>query len=295
MNHFAAFTKRNVKLFLRDKPTVFFSFLSAMVLIALYFLFIAKTYSTAMQEHAGDFLSLSASNFMIYLQMMAGVLVLNSMSLTTGAFGIIAHDFENRRVDSFLLTPLRTGEMLASYYAASIIVSFTLNVFTWLASSVLIGALTGYWITAATFFAGIGILVITSFISASLMLLITTLVKSSAAIGVISGIAGTFFGFLCGIYMPYSNFGEGTIKIGSTLPFTHLTIWLKQTVLADAFSQVGITGEMKDIFLKDFFSAGGVGFVGMDVPLWLMIVLCSVFALVCLTIARLLLKRRLSV
>lgn len=295
MSHFSAFTKRNVNLFLRDKPTVFFSFLSAIVLIALYFLFIAKTYSTAMQEHSGDLLSSSASNFLIYLQMMAGVLVLNSMSLTTGAFGTIAHDFENRRVDSFLLTPLRTGEMIASYYAASIIVSFTLNVLTWTVSCVLIGALTGYWITAATFFTGIGILAVTSFISASLMLLITTLVKSSAAIGVISGLAGTFFGFLCGIYMPYANFGEGTIKIGSTLPFTHLTIWLKQTVLKDAFSQVGIAGDMQDVFLKEFFSAGNVGFVGLDAPLWVMLVSCSVFAFVCLFISRMLLKRRFSV
>ncbi|GHV02235.1 ABC transporter [Clostridia bacterium] len=286
-------TRRNVKLFLRDKAAVFFSFLSTLIMVALYFLFIAKIYSTSLAEGAG-FTDGKAADFLIYLQMMAGVLILNSMSLSMGVFGVIAKDFETKRVDGFLLTPVKARQLTVSYYVAAFIVSLVLNVLTWIASAVLIGALTGHWIGAGAFLAVFGILAAASLVSCSLMLFVTVLVKSSVAIGVIGGISGTFFGFLCGIYMPYSNLGKGAKIVGSYLPFTHLTIWLKQTVLNDAFGLLNIAGELKDAMMSDYFTAASVGFSGIDAPLWVMLIACGVFALGCLIAASIILKRRIE-
>ena len=298
MNSIIMLTKRNMKLFLRDRMTVFFSFLSTIILVMLYFLFIANIYTVQMDDPANGgiamFLAEGAKKFIVYVQMMAGVLVLNSMSLATGAFSTIARDFENKRIDNLLLTPVKTYEIILSYYATGLIASFVINSFTWLLSFLLIGFTTGYWLAAAAFITVLAVLLVASLISCSIMLLITSLVKSSAAIGVINGIAGTFFGFLCGIYMPYSNLGEGTKAIGSFLPFTHLTIWLKQVMLGDAFSQAGITGEFKDVLIRDFFSADGVGFCGMDVPLWEMMVFSGVLGLLCLTASYVLLRKRIK-
>jgi len=296
MNPILTLTKRNLKLFLRDKMTVFFSFLSTLILIALYFLFIAKVYTEGMDnpEMGGIAMSIAgdAKNFIVYLQMMAGVLVLNSMSLATGAFSTIAKDFEDRRVDSFQLTPVKTYEMILAYYLTGLIAGFVINVFTWILSFCIIGAATGYWLAMGSFLMVLAVLLTASLISCSIMLLITSLVKSSAAIGVITGIAGTFFGFLCGIYMPYSNLGETTKAVGSLIPFTHIVIWLKQVVLGDAFSQLGITGEFKDILYCDYFSASSVGFLGLDVTLWVMIVLSGILGLLCLAASYLMLNRR---
>jgi multidrug/hemolysin transport system permease protein len=294
MKNLIALTKRNIRLYLRDKAAIFFSFLSTIIMVALYFLFIAKMYGQSMTPENGLPFSDAEKNFLIYLQMMAGVLILSSMSLSLGSFSTIAKDFESRQTDSFLIMPLKNRELLFSYFIAGFITSFALNFFMWMLSSILIGALTGYWIGVGTFAAVIGILAVASLVSCALMLLITGIVKSSTAIGVISSIAGTLFGFLCGIYMPYSNLGTGTEKVGSFLPFTHLTIWLKQTVLSDAFSKLNITGEAKDILLKEYFSANNIGFCGIDIPLWAMLILCGVFALVCFILASRLLKKRIT-
>jgi multidrug/hemolysin transport system permease protein len=289
-----ALTSRNIKLFWRDRTTVFFSFLSTLILVALYFLFIAKMYKDGMTVSNGFSFDESAKDFIVYLQMMAGVLVLNSMSLSMGAFSIIAKDFETRKLDGFLLTPIKIPYLMISYYISSFIVSFTLNLFTWILSAVLIGALTGYWVAAATFFAGVAVLAVASLISSSMMLLLTVIVKSSSAIGVISGIAGTFLGFLCGIYMPYSFLGNGAKTVGSFIPYTHLTIWLKQFVLTDAFNQLNIAKQMQTVLMDEYFSGGSIGFCGIDAPLWVMLIFCAVFALACLLIARQILKKRIA-
>jgi len=278
--------------------TVFFSFFSTIILIALYFLFIAKQYTMGIDyAEAGGIsmpLDANAKNFIVYLQMMAGVMILNSMSLATGAFSTIARDFENKRFDSLMLTPVKTHEMILAYFSTGLISSVVLNTFTWLISFLIIGLTTGYWLALSAFTMVLLVLLTSSLISSSFMILVTASVKSSAAIGVINGVAGTFFGFLCGIYMPYSNLGEGTKMAGSFFPFTHLTIWMKQTVLDDAFSQLGIEGEMKEILLRDFFSADGVGLAGFDLPLWMMIVFSGVFGLLCLIMSFILLHKRIN-
>ncbi|MCL2751956.1 MAG: ABC transporter permease [Firmicutes bacterium] len=290
MNHTIALIKRNAKLFLRDRATVFFSFLSTLIMVALYFLFIGRIYIDDMNNVAP--ITKAASGFVVYAQMMAGVLVLNSMSLTLGMFSVAAKDFESKRADCFLTMPVKRRELLVSYFAGGLAVSFLLNLFTWVLSIILIGAATGYWISIGTAVAATGVLVVSSVISSSIMMLITVAVRSSTAIGVISGIAGTFLGFLCGIYMPYSNLGSSVKAVGSLIPFTHITVWFKNLVLTDVFAQIGVAGEVKDVLMNDYFTANGVGFAGMDIPLWATLVYAVAVGLVCLTAAGLMLRKR---
>jgi len=293
MRTMLAFTRRSVVLFLRDKATVFFSFLSTLILIALYFLFIGKAYAGGLEEALGSYVSSANLYAVVYVQMIVGVLVLNSLSLSIGAFSTIAHDFENRRTDSFLLTPMKPSALLISYFLGGFIISFVLNVFTWLVSIVIIGLAFGYWVGVATMFAVMGILLFSSMVGCALMLLFTASVKSSAAIGVFSGVAGTFFGFLCGIYMPYEQLGAGVEKVGSVLPFTHITIWLKQIVLEDAFQSLGIADTFQSVMLEGF-SAKNIGLLGMDFSLMHMLLFTAAVAVLCLVIAGRIIKRKLS-
>ena len=292
MRTVSIFTRRSVTLFLRDKATVFFSFLSTLILIALYFLFIGKTYADGMGEMVGSYLSSDGVYSLVYIQMIVGVLVLNSLSLSIGAFSIIAHDFENRRVDSFLLTPIKPASLLSSYFFGGFIISFVLNTFTWLLSVLIIGLAFGYWAGIAAILTVTGVLLFASMLSCSLMMLFTALVKSSAAIGVFSGIAGTFFGFLCGIYMPYEVLGKGIEKAGSVLPLTHITIWLKQIVLNDAFTKLEIPQELQGALLEGF-SAKNIGLAGLDIPLGWMLLYTAGIALLCLFVAGKVVGRRL--
>ena len=291
MNQIIELTKRNIRLFLRDRATVFFSFLSSAILVALYFLFIANFFMQGF-EQSDSTLSASDINFVVYLQMMAGVLILNSLSLSLGAFITAAKDFESRRTDNFLLTPLSVGKLLVSYLLSGFIVSFTLNALTWCGSALLIGILTGQFITAVTLFSGFGVLAAASAISSAIMILITAVIRSSGALAVISGISGTFLGFLCGIYIPYAGLGESTAKVGSLLPYTHLTIWFKRIVLGDAFEKLNIAEEWIEPLMDEVFSAMNLGLVGLDISLPVMLILCAVFGVGCLAVAFVVLRKR---
>lgn len=287
-----ALVKRNCLLFLRNKQTVFFSFFSSLILIALYFLFIGNLYSQGFNEYSGLQLTDKQLNFAIYSQMMMGVMVINSISLSIGMFTFMATDLENRKTEAFLLTNVKPVQLITSYLISALSVSFLLNFIMLSISAVIIG-ITTFWWNLSTFFLIFLVLILVTFISCSIVLLITTLVKSSAAIGVINGILGTIIGFLCGIYMPFDNLGKGATYVGSLLPFTHLTIWLKRIVLKDVFRQCNIPSEMTEIMQRKWFSAGNIGLCGLDVPLWGMLIFSGVIAIVCFTISTVVLKNRL--
>lgn len=293
MKNIFALTKRNCLLFLRSKMTVLSSLISSLILIALYFLFIAKTYANGFNQEAGLALTNKQLYFAIYSQMITGVLVINSVSLSTGMFTLMARDLETRKSDAFMLTRVKPFELVISYLLSALFVSFLINFLLLVVSVIIIGAST-YWLSAKTFFAVFGVLIIVTIISCSIMLFITVLVKSSIAIGVINGFLGTILGFLCGIYMPYSQMGSAAKHIGSLLPFTHLTIWLKQIVLGDVFSQVGMSEEVSKKMQQLWFSAGEVGLCGAKVPLWAMVLLGGLLAFAMLVISAFILKKRLS-
>ncbi|MFA5449437.1 MAG: ABC transporter permease [Clostridia bacterium] len=289
MKNIITLISRNSKLFLRDRATVFFSILSSLIIVLLYFLFIGQVYIDGINGVLP--LSENASGFMVYSQMIVGILVINSMSLTLGMFLGAAKDFESRRVDNFMTTPLKRYELLISYLISAFAVSFILNFATWIFSVILIGLVTSYWLSIGAFFAVGGVLLLCSLISSCIMMLLTVAIRSSTALGVFNSIAGTFVGFISGIYMPYSQMGNGIKAIGSFLPYTHLTVWLKNIVLSDVFSQVKISNEMAEIILDKIFSAGNVGFATLDAPLWAMLIFSALVGFACLIGAALVVKK----
>ncbi|GHV35906.1 hypothetical protein FACS18949_14740 [Clostridia bacterium] len=61
--------------------------------------------------------------FIVYTQMMAGIIILNSFTTSVGLFTIMAKDFENRRNDSFSLTAAKPSQLIGAYFLSALSVS----------------------------------------------------------------------------------------------------------------------------------------------------------------------------
>ncbi len=291
MKDILVLTKRNCLLFIRSKQVVFSSLFSSLILIVLYFLFIANLYSQGFNDTAGLTLSSNQINALIYMQMIMGVLVINSVSLSTGMFQFMARDFETQKTNALLLTKTKPYQITLSYLLSAFLITILLNIVTLIVSVIIIGASTSVWLGAGAFFAVVGVMIITTIVGCAVMLLVTSIVRSSVAVGVITGCLGSILGFLCGIYMPYTNMGKEAIYVGSFLPFTHMVIWLKQITLGNLFFQFGVPTDVADKMIDVWFSGGNVGLCGANIPLWGMILLSIGVGLICFGISILLLTK----
>lgn len=124
MYEFSSLVKRHMLKFLRDRTAVFFSFLSVIILLTLYFLFIGENFVSHLRrpEYAG----IIDANLIDYLKisnMMGGILVINTISLSLGIMGNIITDLEQRSLDAYLVTPVKRYKIIFSYYLSAIIVT----------------------------------------------------------------------------------------------------------------------------------------------------------------------------
>lgn len=235
MHDLISLTKRHMLNFLRDKTAVFFSFLSVLILLALYFLFIGESYASAITLQGDQNLDENLKTYVIAGVMMGGILVINTISLSLGIMGNVVTDLDQRKLDAFLVTPVKRYKLIFSYYISSIIVSSVLTIFMWVLTVLYVGVFSGYWYSIYTIFIVTLYLILFTLISASLMIFLVTLLKSVNAFGALSGILGTFIGFASGIYMPLVQLGKTTQYIASVLPFTHMAIILKKLLLKEPY------------------------------------------------------------
>ena len=100
MFEIVSLVKRNIKIYLRDPLAVFFSFLSTIILMMIYILFLGNVGG----DELGALLTNNEMKFLIYSQMMAGIIVLNTLTIPLGNLGSIVTDFEQNKMDAFMVT-----------------------------------------------------------------------------------------------------------------------------------------------------------------------------------------------
>ena len=94
-----ALIERNLKVFFRDKASVFFSLLAVLIIFLLYMLFLGDVWQQNLPKVAG-------TRAMMDSWIMAGVLAVTSLTTVMGAFGTMVDDRQNKIVKDFSASPV---------------------------------------------------------------------------------------------------------------------------------------------------------------------------------------------
>ena len=270
MYEFSSLVKRHMLKFLRDKTAVFFSFLSVLILLVLYFAFLGENYVSELRKP--EYVGLIDSGLIDYIKvsnMMGGILVINTISLSLGIMGNIIMDMEQRSLDAYLVTPVRRYKIVFSYFVSALIVTIFFTAIMWGITVIYLGLTSGYWFPISVILITLALLVLFTFISASLMIYLVTILKSVNAFGTLSGVLGTLVGFMCGIYMPLVIFSKGVQHVASLIPFTHMTILLKNVLLKEPMELLtkSLGTDEATLGMKPYFGMNEIGIFGLQIDM----------------------------
>ena len=168
-------TLRNIKVYLRDKTAVFFSFLSVIILLSLYILFIGNQFKP---EVLTGILTEQELTFLMYSQLLPGLIVINSVSIPLGNLGNIINDLEYKQLDGFLVTPVKRFKVVISYYISSFLITVVISVLLVLLASIIMMLTTGYTYDLDVFMFTVLYVILFSFISSAIMVFLTQFIKS---------------------------------------------------------------------------------------------------------------------
>ena len=243
--------KRNLKLYFRDKTSVFFSLLGVFIIIGLYVVFLGKMmvgYTESMIPESARFLMIS--------WILAGVISVTTITTCNGAFGIMVEDTALNKLRDFKVSPIKRWQLVLSYVISAMIVGTIMSILTLVLSELYIYVDGGSILSVLGLIKVLGIILLSVFSSSAMIFLIMAFIKSQNAFGTASSIIGTLIGFLTGIYIPIGNLPLGVQTVIKIFPLSHSGVLLRQVMMSEVLPLENLPREFK-IFLGLAFEVNG--------------------------------------
>ncbi|MFA6800831.1 MAG: ABC transporter permease [Acholeplasmataceae bacterium] len=227
--------KRNVLIFLRDKAAVFFSFLSVIIIILLYILFLGKMQIDSLSDLLGN---VEGSSWLVGSWIMAGILIVSSITVPLGSLGEIINDRDNGKINDFYTSPINRNILALSYLISSWIIAFMMVMINFIVGQLYIlstgGELFSFFQALKVIF--LFTLSIMSF--SSFFFFISLFMKSRNAFGLLGTLVGTFIGFLGGIYIPIGVLSKNVQNVMNVFPTAHVVTLMRRIYMDGAIAKV---------------------------------------------------------
>lgn len=219
---------RNIKVYFRDRISVFFSFLSILIIIALYALFLGSIQVDAIESTVGK---VAGSRFMVDTWIMAGIIAVSSITVSLGTLGTMVDDQHKKILRDFIVAPIKRRQIVASYIITTFIITLMIGVFTLGIAQAYIVISGGEVVTFINLLKVLGIMLLCVFSSASMMFFIASFIKTTNAFATLSTIIGTMIGFLAGIYVPMGILPQAVQTVIKFVPISHGAALLRQVLM----------------------------------------------------------------
>jgi len=240
-----ALIKRNVKLFFKDKGAFFSSLITPVILLVLYATFLAKVFKDSFNGAIEGALSggFSVDNLEGIINGTVGGQLVSSLlavSCVTVAFcsnlTMISDKVTGARKD-LLTSPVKRSSLAIAYFCASLLSTLIISYVTTAAGLVYL-AFTGWYLSFGDVMLIIlDVFLLTSF-GVALSSVINAFLSTSAQASAVGTIVSAGYGFVCGAYMPISQFGEGLRNFLGFLPGTYGTSIIRNHTLAGVIREM---------------------------------------------------------
>ena len=236
MTSLAMLIKRNILIFIKDKSSVFFSFLSMLIIIGLNVIFLNKTNVDSLLKIIPA--EREKVEFMVNSMVMAGIIVVNATTVTLGVAGVMVDDDENNKLKSFYISPVSRMNITFGYILSAFIIGCIFCFLTFFISEVYIFFSGGELLTFVNMIKVIFYIVVNVFSSSCFIFFITSVIHSARSFSTISVVIGTLVGFVGGLYVPIGQLPDFVQKIIKCCPIIYGTSLMKDVFVENPIISV---------------------------------------------------------
>lgn len=248
---FAILTKRNIKMFFKDKGMFFTSLITPMILLVLYVTFLGNVYEESFSGNIAEGFIVSSD---LIKGTVSGELIssLLAVSCVTVAFCsnlLMVNDKVNHVNIDFMVTPIKKSVLALSYFVATLLTTLIIS-YSALALSLGYIAITKWYLS----FGDVMLIILDVFLltafGTALSSVVNVFLKTSGQASAVGTIVSAGYGFLCGAYMPISSFSDGLQKAMMFLPGTYGTSLIRNHCLAGVYRQMEKDGFPAEVIEK---------------------------------------------
>ena len=277
-------SKRNIKLYFKDKAAVFFSLLAPLIILMLFALFLGRLQTDSLRDGFADvdpkLLSAIVNGWMI-----SGVLSVGAITISLSCLSVMVMDSENKINYDFIAAPVKNRVIYASYFLGAFVAG-TIMTLAILAVGLLYLVASGTFMLSFFDVLKIILNVILSCLSASVvMMFIVSLLKRMTQFGGLSGVISAVLGFFIGAYMPVGTFPKVIQYISLILPGSYSAGIFRSAFISEALNRLSVTaGDAGSAYLSEFYGLK-IDFFGAKIGEAAMLIVLSVSSAVLIAAA----------
>lgn len=248
-----AFTKRNLKLFFRDRSAVFFSLMAVFIVVGLYVLFLGDVWTGSLSE-------LEDASTLMNCWIVAGLLIVTSVTTVLGALGMLVDDRALGMIKDFSTAPVKSGVLTMGYIVSTVCIGMVMSLVTLVLGEVFLYTQGASLLAPVKVLEVIGIVFLSTLSNTAMLLFLVSFFKSTKAFGTASTIIGTLIGFLTGIYLPIGQLPDAVQTVVKCFPPSHSAALLRQIFMEDQLeiSLASIPAEYVAEYRQEFSEMMGV-------------------------------------
>ena len=246
--------ERSLKIFLKDKASVFFSLLAPLIVLGLYLLFLGDIQMDGIKAaFEGAPIDDKLLKSFVDSWMLAGEVSVACVTVSFSVQGITVQDREKGVLNDMLASPISRGIIDISYLISNFVVTLCICLIV-LAVAFVYVAITGW----ALSFVDVVLLIALTIMSVLSASVISTLVglafrtssQHSAFVGIISAVIG----FVMGAFMPLSAFPKGVQYVTLFVPATYSAALYRNLFMRGALEKIDAALPGAEDGLKGSFS-----------------------------------------
>ncbi len=228
--------KRNVKLFFKDKGMFFTSLITPMILLVLYATFLGNVYEDSFLMGMPKGLEIPQRLIDGYVggQLISSILAVSCVTVAFCSNMLMVQDKANGSIKDLYVSPVKKSSLALSYYFATL--STTL-IICFIATAVCLAyiAFVGWYLSLGdVLFLILDVFLLVMF-GTALSSVINFFLSTQGQISAVGSIISSVYGFICGAYMPISQFSKGLQTVVKFLPGTYGTSLLRNHAMGGVF------------------------------------------------------------
>ena len=239
MRTLTALIRRNSKLFFKDKGMFFTSLITPIILLVLYATFLAKVYrdSFAMSLPAGFHIPDEVIDGAVGGQLFSSLLAVCCITVAFCSNMLMVQDKSNGTRGDLTVSPVKSSTLALGYYISTLISTLIICVIASGAAFIYLANVGWYMTATDILLISLDIFLLVMF-GTALSSIINFFLSTQGQISAVGSVVSAGYGFICGAYMPISQFNEGLQKVISFMPGTYGTALLRNHAMRGVFEEM---------------------------------------------------------
>ena len=240
MKTLQALTMRNIRMYFKDKGMFFTSLITPLILLVLYSTFLKNIFDQTFADafaSAGMQVSEKLNHGCSGGQMVSSLLSVSCVTVVFCCNLLMVQDRANGTDRDLKISPVSSGTIALSYFLAAFISSWLICLCAEMFCMIYL-YFTGWYMSAMDIVLVTADVTLLVLFGTSLSSLCSAPLKTQGQASALGTIISAGYGFICGAYMPISQFSKGIRDVVTLLPGTYGTSLIRNRIMHGVFLEM---------------------------------------------------------